>query len=344
MLKWFEQTEKENPNIVYSRIRLARNLDSYEFPGKLTEKEGAALVCKLKEGMRDIPQAIDDGYEFLELNQLSSLEKTALRERRLINEALEKKTEPAGLILSEDESSSIILNGDDHIRIQLLGSGLCLGGLWEKADKMDDFINARFSYAYHEKYGYLTSYPTNVGTGMRASVLIHLPTLSMGKKFTNLLGEMSRFGTRIRGIYGEGSENAGSLYVISNQKTLGVSEQEIVDLVGKVAVQLNSQESKVREMALSSHRLERTDEAYKSYGVLKYARRLAWKDAMVFLSHVMTGVSDGLLTLKEPCSIYSIMLGIQRANLQDGADRPLGREELDVARASYIRNRLPELK
>ena len=105
-----------------------------------------------------------------------------------------------------------------------------------------------------------------------------------------------------------------------------------------------SQESKVREMALSSHRLERADEAYKSYGVLKYARRLAWKDAMVFLSHVMTGVSDGLLTLKEPCSIYSIMLGIQRANLQDGADRPLGREELDVARASYIRTRLPELK
>ena len=138
-----------------------------------------------------------------------------------LNRAAVEKKAPAGIILSEDEDTSILLNGDDHIRIQLLSSGLHLEELWERADALDDYINERFPYAFDDRYGYLTSFPTNVGTGLRASVVVHLPMLSSGRKFPALIADMSRFGTAVRGVYGEGEENFGSLYEISNQKTLG---------------------------------------------------------------------------------------------------------------------------
>ena len=236
-----------------------------------------------------------------------------------------------------------MLNGTDHIRIQLLSPGLNLEALWKQGDKLDDYVNQRFSYAFDKKYGYLTSFPTNMGTGMRASVVLHLPNLSMGKKFTGLVSEMGRFGASVKGVYGEGSENYGALFQVANQKTLGLTEKEIVDLVGRVATQLLNQERQVRAMALKKHRLECQDEAYKSYGVLKYARRLSARDAMTFLSQLMSGINDGLLETKEPCAVYRLMLGIQPANLQKLSDRPLGKEELDVARASYLRSELPDL-
>ncbi|MEY8336620.1 ATP--guanido phosphotransferase [Lachnospiraceae bacterium 62-35] len=344
MLKWFEKTDENMPNAICSRIRIVRNLKEYPFPGKLPDEEAKEMIQMLKNSLKGLPEKEGCDYEYVALSEASDLERRALKERMLLNETLEKKKGPFGMIVSEDESISLVLNGDDHIRMQFMAPGMCLKGLWTRADKMDDYINERFSYAYDEKYGYLTTYPTNVGTGLRASVLIHLPTLSKGKRFSSLLGEMGRIGTRIQGVNGEGSENYGSLYVISNQKTLGVSEEEIIDLVGRVAVQLNSQEDKVRAMAISAHRLERMDEAYKSYGVLKYARRLSWKDAQEFLSSIMTGLADGLLEVKDPFPVYRVMLGIRTANLQKLSDRPLTKEELDIVRAEYIRDALPELK
>lgn len=344
MLRWFERAETSSGNVVYSRVRLARNWDAYQFPQTLSDEEGREVVKRLQTGLKDLSQ--DDGrtYEYACLEDLRELDRMALRERRILNSGTVAKKSPTGIIISEDESTSFILNGDDHIRLQIMSSGLHLDELWQRADRLDDYVNTRFSYAYDEKYGYLTSYPTNVGTGLRASVVLHLPTLSMGKKFQNLLAEMSRFGVSIRGVYGEGSDNYGALYEIANQKTLGQSEKEIIELVTKIARQLDGQEKKVRKMALESHRLEREDEAYKSYGVLKYARRLSRKDAMVFLSQLMAGTADGLLHTQEPCSIYQLMLGIQTANLQKLSSRPLNQEELDIARAAYLREELPELK
>ncbi len=344
MLKWFEQTEDKEPNVVSSRIRLVRNWDQYRFPKSLSPAESEELVKRLEYGLKDLNELDGGGYEYAYLEELDELSRRALKERRILNSSILEKKETVGLIVSRDESVSLVLNGDDHIRIQLLASGLHLNQLWKKADQLDDYVNARFSYAYDEKYGYLTSFPTNVGTGMRASVTLHLPTLSMGKKFQNLIGDMSRFGVTLRGVYGEGNENYGSLYEVANQKTLGLSEQEIIDLVARIANQLNRQEKQVRQLAMKNHSLEREDEAYKSYGVLKYARRLSGKDAMVFLSQLMAAVDDGLLKFEEPCSIYRMMLGIQTANLQKLSHKPLSREELDVARAAYLRKELPELR
>lgn len=344
MLKWFEQVDRERPAVISSRIRLVRNWNEYAFPSRLAQRESMEMIRRLELGLADLDSLDGRHYEYAYLDELSELDRKALRERRVFNSTIASKKTPTGIIISDEEDTSIVLNGTDHIRLQLLSAGLHLEELWRRADQMDDFINQRFAYAYDEKYGYLTSFPTNVGTGMRASVVLHLPSLSMGKKFTGLVTEMGRFGATVRGVYGEGTENYGALYEVSNQKTLGLSEKEILDLVNKVVLQLIAQENQVRRMALEKHGLECADEAYKSYGVLKYARRLSAKDAMIFLSQLMSGIADGILEMKEPCSVYRLMLGIQPANLQKLSDRPLGKEDLDVARAAYIRSELPELK
>lgn len=343
MLRWFECVDQGRPGIISSRVRLVRNWNQYPFPSRLSQKESLEMIHRLELGLQNLGSLDGMHYEYVYLGDLSELDRKALQERRAFNSTIASQKAPVGLILSEDESTGIVLNGTDHIRLQMLSSGLHLEELWARCDQMDDYINARFPYAFDKKYGYLTSFPTNVGTGMRASVVLHLPTLSLGKKFNGLVAEMGRFGASVRGVYGEGSENYGALYEVSNQKTLGLTEKEILDLVNRVALQLLAQERQVRKMALEKHRLEYMDEAYKSYGVLKYARRLSFKDAMVFLSQIMSGMADGILKTEGDCAVYRLMLGIQPANQQKISNRPLSKEELDEARAAYIRGKLPEL-
>lgn len=344
MLKWFEHTDKNRPQIVSSRIRLVRNWQEYEFPARLDQKQAKEVVKRLELGLEEYGRSEEEHFNYTMLENLEELDRSAFRERRILNGAAAQQKEPAGLFLSEDESASFLLGVDDHIRIQLLQKGLHLEELWEKADHIDDFINERFPYAFDDRYGYLTAFPTNVGTGLRASVIVHLPLLSRGKKFSNLIGDLSRFGAAIRGVYGEGDENFGSLYQVSNLKTLGQTEREIIDTVAKAAIQLSNQETQVRKLSLQRRRPEREDEVYKSYGVMKYARRLTSRDAMIFLSQLMSGLTDGLVKTDEEFSVYRLMLGIQPANLQKLSNRPLSKEELDAARAEFIRRELPELK
>ena len=342
MLKWFEKTDFSRPQIVYSRIRLVRNVKDYLFHGKLEEKEGRELIGRLEFETRDLKDADGMDYRFAMLEDLDEVEVKALWERRVINASSAQKKGPVGLRFSRDESISLVFNGDDHIRLQFLKTGLCLEELLDKANEMDDQLNQRFPYAFDEKYGYLTAFPTNMGTGLRSSVLVHLPLISQGRKFAGLLGDMGRFGIAVRGVYGE--ENFGSLYEISNQKTLGQTEKEIVEGVAKAAIQLTNQEKAARKIAVQRRRTEREDEVYKSYGVLKYARRLSARDSMIFLSQIMAGLEDGLIQFDKECSIYRIMLGCQPGNLQRISDRPLSKEEQDRMRAEFIRQELPELR
>ena len=246
MDKWYEVPGKAGTNVIYSRVRLVRNLKEYPFPGRLTKEQSAELSEKLLGGLTGIASMDRMQYRFTHLERMGDLEKTALLERRAINRSVIKKKDPTGMILSEDESTAILLNGDDHVRIQTLQTGLTLEQLYERADKIDDYISERFDYAFDEKYGYLTSFPTNVGTGLRAAVVLPLPMLSKNKNFNSLVADMGRFGTQVRGVYGEGAENFGSLYQISNQKTLGQTEREIIDIVRKAALELDVQERRVR--------------------------------------------------------------------------------------------------
>lgn len=344
MLKWYEQECEKEQNIIASRVRFARNWNEYVFPSRLSEKDGREMIRRLDEGLTDLSEIDGRYYEAVMLEDLDELERQVLADRRVINRASIKKKGPAELILSAQEDISVLLNGTDHIRIQTIRPGMDLSAALRDADQIDDYVDERFSYAFDEKYGYLTSYPTNVGTGMRASVLIHLPSLSLGKKFQAMLGDMGRFGVSVRGVYGEGRENYGSIYEVSNVKTLGQTERELAELVCKVALQLNDQENQVRQMTLENHRLEREDEVYKSYGVLKYARKLSMKEAMTYLSHLRAGICDGVVALDGACPVYGLILGIQNANLLKIADHPLDKDELDGVRASYIRDHLPDIK
>jgi protein arginine kinase len=343
-MKWFEEVDKEWPGVISSRVRLVRNWEEYVFPSRLPAKDSEEMIRRLELGLRDIGSLDGKEYHYTLLSELPDLDRKVLREHHVFNSTIAGKKTPVGLILNREEDTSIVLGGTDHIRIQMLRPGMHLEEMWRACDRLDDFIGERFNYAYDDKYGFLTSFPTNVGTGLRASVTVHLPMLSKGKKFNGLVTEMGCFGAKIRGIYGEGSENYGSLYEVSNQKTLGLSEKEILDMVNRVAIQLISQENQVRRLTKEKRGISCEDEAYKSYGVLKYARRLTSKDAMIFLSQLMQGINDGVLEMKEPLSVYRLMLGIQPASLQKDSDRPLSKEELDIARAVYIRSQLPDLK
>ncbi|MBQ5915502.1 MAG: ATP--guanido phosphotransferase [Lachnospiraceae bacterium] len=344
MMKWYEVPESAETNVIYSKVRLVRNWSEYPFPGKMTKEQSLEMTARILSSMQGLNELDQNNYSFSYLHQMTDLEKAVLMERKVLNQGILKKKDAGGLVLSEDESTGVTINGDDHIRIQVLEKGLSLADCFQRANQIDDHIGEHVDYAYDEKYGYLTAFPTNMGTGLRASVIVHLPMLSRRKNFNSLVADMGRFGMTIRGVYGEGSENYGSLYRVSNQKTLGQTEKDIIDLVSKAATELSLQERRLRREALKHHAVACADEAYKSYGVLKYARRLSKKEAMEYLSQLMSGISSGILDVTDPCSIHELILGAQTANLLSHADRPLNKEEVDEARADYLRAHLPEIR
>lgn len=245
MMKWFEEVNLTRPAVICSRVRLVRNLDEYAFPSRLDEQQADEMIGRLEEALKGLGSVDGRHYEQARLQELSDLDRRALRERRVFNSTIASGKAPAGVMVSDDEQVGIVLNGTDHIRIQLFAAGLHLDELMNQAGQIDDYLNERFDYAFDEKYGYLTSFPTSVGTGLRASVVLHLPLLSQSKRFNGMVTEMTRFGASVKGMYGEGEENCGSLYEVSNQKTLGMTEKEILDMVSKVALQLTAQEEQM---------------------------------------------------------------------------------------------------
>lgn len=342
MLKWYQETENQHDVFVASRIRLVRNLTHYPFPVKLSDEGKRELAGKLEEGLKEIGSVCGQDFRRFSLSSMDEREREALRERRALHGAGGENGCMGSLLLSEDEAVSITLAEEDHVRLQCMSGQAELSKLWEEADRLDDYINERFDYAFHEKYGYLTAYPTNVGTGLRAAVTLHLPMLSAGKRFGKLVAEIGRFGVAVRGVYGDGNENYGSLYEISNQKTLGVTEEEIISLVKQMADRLAASERKMKSVTLKSHRADMEDEIFKSYGVLRYARKLSVKEAMTYLSQVRAGEMEGLLQLRKAINLYRLMMEIQPANIRMLVPKE-EEGDLNQARAAYIREMLPEL-
>ena len=331
-------------NYVCSRIRLARNFDNALFPNKLSDSEAKKLIDNTLNELSNISTDLGINTNANILDRVSEIERMSMYDRKILNLTLAKKKTPTGIILNDSEDISIVINGDDHIRLQTFSVGISLYYLSEKANRIDDYINGHFDYAFNDKYGYLTTYPTNIGTGMRAAVILHLPASTQSKGFSKLVSGVGRFGVSVRGLHGEGKENFGALFEISNPKTLGIYEKEIIDTITKVANQLNTNERKLRESFLIEKRLEKQDEAYKSFGVLKYARKLSLKDALSFISSLMMGSADGLIKLTNQNKLYSLMIGSQASNLLKMTGRPLNEDEIDEIRAEYIRENIGELQ
>lgn len=346
MIKWYEEGGNNSDIVISSRVRLARNISGRQFSLMLMEPEAKELVGELKEKLADIGNGALGTFKYIPVRELTAVEKVALVERNILSEVLISKEEETGAYVTEDESVSIMLNEEDHIRIQVLKSGLEIKKAWETADAIDDDINRRFAYAYDEQFGYLTSFPTNVGTGMRVSCMLHLPSLAATKALGSVANDISRFGLAIRGISYEKENGVGNLYQLYSQKTLGQSEQDIMKGFKSILQQIVKQERKLRYKHLQEKKDELEDMVYRSYGILRYTRRIKMMEGLNLLSNVNYGVSTGIIELEDEgmFTMYRLLIGMQPANMDLAAGRSLDEDERDIFRAEYLRNSLPKIK
>ncbi|BCJ93460.1 protein-arginine kinase [Anaerocolumna cellulosilytica] len=344
MLKWYKEAGNNSDVIISSRVRLARNLKAYPFSAKLSENQAKEMVTKVKDAGLHLQEKEEKKYYSCNVDMLSDTEKTAMMERHIISPLLIAKEQSTGLILSEDEKISIMINEEDHIRIQSIVGGMNMTEAFYLANTADDITSELFDYAFHEKYGYLTSCPTNLGTGLRASYMMFLPALTVAGKVIKLAEELGQYGIALRGTYGEASKSLGSLYQISNQKTLGSTEKEIMDSLNRIVEQVMKQERRQREYILTNGYDEFEDKVYRSYGVLKYAKQLSSGDAMTLLAQLKLGADLALLKFKDNYNIHELMMEIQPANLQCQLDKNIGSVQRDKYRADYIRKKLPDIQ
>ncbi|HWT27209.1 MAG TPA: protein arginine kinase [Mobilitalea sp.] len=343
MLKWYEQIVPDSDVVISSRVRLARNLENYPFSPKLDEERAIVLVNEVKDITPLLSEKENRKFYACNISSLSDIDKTAMVERHIVSPMLADKEQTTGLILSEDETVSIMINEEDHIRIQAIVGGMNLEQAYEEADKTDDICYEKLHFAYDEKYGYLTACPTNVGTGMRASCMVFLPALSSARTIQKLIEEVGKYGVTIRGIYGEGTKSLGNIYQISNQKTLGNSERDIIDNLNRIVSQVVKQERKRREYMLSVNADDIEDQVFRSYGVLKYARQISSNDAMTLLSQLKFGVDCGLIKFDREFNIHKLMMGVQPGSLQWSLGKNVGSATRDQSRAEYIRKELPTI-
>ncbi|MGY0693986.1 protein arginine kinase [Virgibacillus sp. FSP13] len=337
---WMREEGPDSDIVLSSRIRLARNFDQVSFP-LIAEKEELEEVRQFFEteyAHRSFQDYQD--FEFISIPDLTSTEKRVLVEKHLISPHLAKDKQVAAALISKNEQVSVMINEEDHIRMQLYFPGLQLDKALEKAFEFDDWLEEKINYAFDETRGYLTSCPTNVGTGMRASVMMHLPSLALTRQINRMIPAINQLGLVVRGIYGEGSEALGNIFQISNQITLGKSEEDIVEDLQSVVKQLIEHERRARTrlMEQSSTRLE--DRIYRSYGVLKYSRIIESKEAAICLSNVRLGIDLGLIENVSRNILNELMILTQPGFLQQYAKKNLTANERDVLRASLIRERL----
>jgi protein arginine kinase len=267
---WLDASGSHSDIVLSTRIRLARNLRSTPFTHRAREDELRTVLAGVERAAGR--SSSFGGGVYLPMHELGPVDRTLLVERHLVSHELSDATRPRGLVVAPGERLSIMVNEEDHIRLQSLVSGLMLGEAWSLADQSDDELDGALEYAYHEEWGYLTACPTNVGTGLRASVLIHLQALVLTKQIDKVVKGISQMGLAVRGLYGEGTEVMGNLFQISNQTTLGLSEKETLDSMERVTRQILSAEERARETLLKDARIQIEDKVYRAYGSLRFGR------------------------------------------------------------------------
>lgn len=344
MNKWYEEIDNKKDVVISSRIRLARNIKKYPFSAKLGNKADL-LVNDVREGFYAQSDSAVEFYDFYHVNELDSIDKLAMVERHVISPLLVNKPDRTGLILSNDEKASVMINEEDHLRIQAIAPGMDIAGAMSLANRIDDLLEEKIEYAYDEQFGYLTSCPTNVGTGLRASYMLHTPALDSTGKLPIILEAMSKFGVTVRGIYGEGTQGESSVFQISNQKSIGQTEAEIVDNLDSIVNQIVDQERKLREKLYNDNKEQMENKCFRAYGTLKYARVISSQEAVALLSDLKLGAEMGIIKLENemPFNVYELLLSIQPANLQKRTNQILTTEERDIQRANYIREHLPKV-
>nr|WP_232423593.1 MULTISPECIES: protein arginine kinase [Bacillus] len=328
----------ESDIVLSSRVRLARNLQDFTFSTLLQNEEANELIELIEEKFTTLKE--EKKLELIKMSAIQPLEKRMLVEKHLISPHLAQESPLGACFLSDDEKVSIMINEEDHIRIQCLLSGLQLTEALQLADDIDNEIEERVDYAFDEKKGYLTSCPTNVGTGLRASVMMHLPGLVLSQRMNRIIPAINQLGLVVRGIYGEGSEALGNIFQISNQITLGKSEKEIVEDLTSVVLQIIAQERMAREALVKTSNIQLEDRIFRSLGTLSYARILESKEAAKCLSDVRLGIDLGYIKNISKSILNELMILTQPGFLQQYAQGLLKSSERDQRRAAFIRERI----
>lgn len=340
MVNWLNNDKSEHGIILSSRIRLARNLEDINFTQKINEDDAQIIIEQVKNAVLNNNSTISNDFKFFKIDDIDTLNRKLLVESHLISPALLEKPERSGFLLSKDEKVSIMINEEDHIRMQVLNAGLNLEEGWDLCSKIDDILEENLKYAFDEKFGYITSCPTNVGTGLRASVMLHLPALVYTKYINKVLQAVSQIGLTVRGMYGEGTDVMGNLFQISNQTTLGETEYEIIEKLKNIVLQIIDKEKTSRERLLSTGRIHIEDKVFRSLGILKNSRIMSSKEAMKLLSDVRMGIDLDIIKSVDINQINKLMIITQPANVENYAKVKTNSYERDVKRAELIRENM----
>ena len=339
---WMEGTGPHAEVAISSRVRLARNVKGVPFPYLASDSQTQQVLDQVKKAVES--QEETESLEFMKMEDLPPLVKQVMMEKHLISPFLATESHNSALFLRKDEAVGLMVNEEDHLRIQSILPGLQLEKAWEQADRYDNFLENKVEYSFHERYGYLTSCPTNVGTGLRASVMLHLPALIFTKQFNRVLSALSQVGLAVRGLYGEGTEIVGNLVQISNQITLGQSEEEIVRNLFSVTRQVIEQENAACQLLLNNSREQMADRSCRAMGILKYAHLISSQEAMQLISDIRLGFELGLISGVNRKLLNELLILIRPACLQILAGKELDEGERDMERARQIRKRLQDIK
>ena len=336
--EWLRGTGPESDIVMSSRIRLARNLADYPFIRRCNDIDKANIEATIRERLVANPNLAK--LSFINVAELSLLDRQLLVERQLISRELANSEGARSVAIDAPEQLSLMVNEEDHLRLQVIKSGLDLDGAWELVNQLDDEIESKLTYAYNEQLGYLTACPTNVGTGMRVSVLVHLPALVIAKQIEKIFRSAQKMNLVVRGLYGEGSQAMGDFYQISNQITLGKSEKELLHQVADVTGVLLSYERKARDFLISEKQNDLFDKVSRAYGMLQSAQQISSEETMHLLSRVRMGVSLGLIEELEIPDINQLFIRTQPAHLQKIHSSELDTDERNIERANYLHDQL----
>jgi protein arginine kinase len=337
MLKWYQTEAPENDVAVSVRIRFARNIEGYPFPNIMTAEQKQAVINDVSKAILEGNSAIADDFKLFYMDKISRTKAFSMAEQHLISPDFAQNGQGRALLLNSDESVSIMINEEDHIRIQVMAAGLSFKKAFDTANKIDTLCESNLRYAFDKNLGFLTECPTNLGTGMRASVMLHLPAIEAMGTIGQLAATVSKLGLTLRGTYGEGSGAKCSMYQLSNQVTLGISETEAIENLQNITNQIIERERQARG-SMDKEQLE--DNVYRALGLLSFARLLSGDEFMNLISRVRLGVGMGIIKDVTLEKITELIWSCQAATLQETAGVSLDSEARDKLRAKTVRENL----
>ncbi len=337
-MNWYVQNGKESDVVLSSRVRLSRNIKGYPFTNKCTEEELKEIYNKIK----DITPLIGYNLKFISMEDMDDVTKQSLVEKHIISPDFARTKMPyTAIIINDEENICIMVNEEDHIKLQVFTSGLDIDNILNLAIEIDEKLEELLPYSYHQKYGYLTACPTNVGTGLKISTLVHIPGLEMTGNLSKMLNVVNNLGMNVRGIYGEGTKAEGDIYQIANNQTLGITEKEIAKNLNLITQKIIEQERIARKY-LTKNSVKLEDKVYRDYGILTNARRLSEDEAIELISSVKLGTDLGIIKELTDKKVAELILYTKPANIQKRVGKKLSVLNQDIARCEIIKQIVKE--